>query len=345
MHRLILICFLVCSLPSIAQQKDEAAVISKIFSALQYNDADAYAHLFAGVDSLSEWVVKNAPKNSTSYRKMLSVKNSEQYKAQFDTAIRTESIANFTSFLEKAEPLEINWRETIFIRFELEKMRRGRGLITEKIAKLRMMGYVFFKDQLMQKTYCFSVADIMNVNGYWYGGELVNIFEANTKEQYAQRFKEEQKKLRDIALGIIDTTTNESTASDGDEHEKPSAMKEVVERRYYKGSFDDEIAVRLYVRYIKGSCKEGVCSWEALFKFGDQDGYVKMIVSRTADGKWLFNEELGGMELTLDGKTYTGSYAANSDKTEYEVSFQQVPISPKKLQQLDEILDLGLYGE
>lgn len=345
MFRLWLLCLICFSLPTVAQQNNEAVLVSKIFSALQHHDADAYASLVVGADSLADWVVSTAPKNATTYRKMLAVKNSEYYKIQYDTTIKAASTQNFTGFIEKATPLEINWGDVIFIRYELEKMRSGRGLITEKIAKLRMMGYVFFKDQLMQKTYCFSVADILNVNGNWYAGELINIYEAKTKEEYQKRYKEEQKLLRDIALGIVDTATaTKQKPVDGDEHEKPSTLKEVVERRYYKGKFDDEISVSLYVRYIKGPCEGGVCSWDALFKFGDQDEYVKMVVSRTTDGKWQFNEDLGGMELVLEGKEYTGSYAANSDKTEYEVAFHQIPISPKKLKLLDEILDLGVYG-
>lgn len=343
----ILLISLACSFTSSAQVDNEARLVSKLFTSLQYNDGKAFNDLFAGVDSLAYWILQHADKNSVSYRKMYAVAQSDYYKMQYDSAIHEEAYKNFNAFLDKAGKLNIHWGETIFMRYELDKMRRGRGLITEEVAQLRFLGYIFFKDQLTQKVYCFTVSDIMQVNGNWYGGALVNIFEANTKEKYEEALRAERKRQRLIALGLLpeSDSTQTTDAIDGDEHEKPSSFKEVMERRYYKGTFDNEISVILYVRYIKGPCKEGVCSWEALFKFGDQDDYVKMVVSRTADGKWQFNEELGGMDLTLDGDTYTGMYSSSSDKTGYEVYLKQIPVSPKRLQALDEILESGEYSE
>ena len=66
-----------------------------------------------------------------------------------------------------------------------------------------------------------------------------------------------------------------------------------------------------------------------------------MEVTKTGENKWLFTEELGGMELQLKDKIFTGAYASSSDKTEYDVKFHEADISTKKVQSLDEILDMG----
>lgn len=338
---------LLFSFAALAQQKTEAALIGNLFNSLQHNDSKKYSELFAGVDSLALWVLQHADKNSESYRKMEALQNSPYYLMQFDSSIHEETNKNFEDFLAKSKELNIHWDETIFIRYELEKIRRGRGLISEKIAPLRFMGYVFFKDNLTQKTYAFTVYDIMQVNGLWYGGELTNIFEANNKDIFEEELLAEKKRKRLKELGLSADTKKEHATTDEEEEtsDKPSAMKEVAARKFYKGNFDNEVSVQLYVRYIKGGCPEGVCSWEALFKFGDQDEYVKMEVARTPDGKWLFTEDLGGMELTLNGDVYTGSYAASSDKTEYVVKFVETPISTKKIKVLDEMLEFGTYGQ
>lgn len=339
--------FLCFTVKVAAQQQSEADLIGHIFKSLQYDDNKQFGDLFAGVDSLTQWVLQHADKNSSSYRKMEAIQNSPYYKLRFDSSIREACNKNFQTFIDKSKTLNINWSETIFIRYELDKIRGGRGIINEKIAPLRFLGYVFFKDQLTQKIYCFTVNDLMQVNGLWYGGELVNIFEAKNKEEYEKELLAEKKRKRMQALGLaVDDDKKEHASTDDEpENNKPSFLKQVAERRFYKGWFDNEIKVQLYVRYIKGSCPEGICSWEALFKFGDQDDYVKMDVTRTADGKWIFTEDVGGMELTLNGDIYTGTYSSNSDKTGYEVKFTQTPISPKKLKKLDEILESGDYGE
>jgi hypothetical protein len=97
--------------------------------------------------------------------------------------------------------------------------------------------------------------------------------------------------------------------------------------------------VQLYVRYIKGPCAGGVCSWEALFKFGDQDEWVPMTIAKNKEGNWIFTEELGGMELKLDGSVYTGTWAAGDTKTEYEVYFKESSLSSKKANALDKAMN------
>ncbi len=338
--RIFILCLLLFPLPlsAISQPKTEAALIGEIFACLQTENQPAYISLFPGMDSLAHWVVQHADKQSASYQKMLHLQNNPIALLEYDSVIREEATENFEAFYARSKRLNVHWPETIFLRFELEEIRVGSGVITEKVAPLSFLGYVFFKDQLTQKIYGFTVFDLMQVNGKWYGGELVDIFEAQTKDQFKKALAADRKRKR---LGLPDPELDEHvTTEEEEEMDKPSNLKQVAERRFYRGRFDDEIKVQLYVRYIKGGCPEGICSWEALFKYGDQDEWVRMKVTRTEEGSWLFQEELGSMELELKEEEYTGVYAMSSDKTEYTVHFRQMPISPKKLKLLDGLLEL-----
>ena len=337
-------CLVACSVR--AQVKTEADVVETVIRSLQNKDSWAYIDLFPGIDSMSSWILKYADKSSEPYKRMLYMQDNYYAKLDFDSSIHDEANKQFEYFQKKGTALGIHWDQIVFVRYELEKIRRGRDLISEKIAPLRFLGYVFFKDMLTRKTYALTIFDMMQVNDMWYGGELANVFEASTKDEFEHALAEERKKERMRAQGIIDTTeSNKPITFDEVDDDKPSSMKEVMDRKFYKGEFDDEISVQLYVRHIKGNCPDIICSWEALFKFGDQDEFVKMSVSRTPDGKWLFTEELGGMELELKGNMYIGSYASSSDKTEYEVKLVETPIPLKKVQALDEMLEMGAHGK
>lgn len=322
-----------------AQQANEAMLVAKLFKALQYSDGDAYAKLYANTDSLCSWILQYADVNSESYKKMYFVKNNATAREDYDTIIRTEIDKNLDTFLKKSKTLGVHWDETVFVRYELEKIRRGRGLMIEKIAPLRFLGYIFFKDNFTRKMYGFTVYDIMQVNGKWYGGELVNIFAAENKEQYRKAYDKEKKLLEDIENGIVTVQKDMRDSTDTDkEDDRPSNMKEIVDRKFYKGTFDNEIEVQLYVRYIKGPCPDGICSWDALFKFGDQDEWVSMSVTRN-ESKWLFTEDLGGMDLKLENGIYTGTWAAGDTKTEYDVRLKETNLSAKKANALDKAMD------
>jgi len=339
----LFIFFFCCSGNARSQVLSEGDVIETLMRSLQTKDSRSYIDLFPQTDTIADWVLQYADKTSEPYRRMMYLKDNYAAKQDFDAAIKDEAEKGFSDFLKKGSSIGIHWDQIVFVRYELEKIRRGRDLITEKISPLRFLGYVFVKDMHNRKTYAFTVFDIMQVNNMWYGGELSHIFEADTKEAYEKELAAEKKRLHDRELGIVDTTdaSGQKTSFDENAEQKMPRMKEILERKFYKGKFDNEIPVQLYVRYIKGSCPEVACSWEALFKFGDQDDYVVMEVSRTAEGKWLFTEELGGMELILKDKLYTGSYASASDKTEYDVKLTETDISVKKAATLDLQLDGG----
>jgi hypothetical protein len=340
----LFVSLLLFSASSSAQVPTEAALIENLVFALQNKDSHTYADLFPSIDSMSTWILKRADKNSEAYQRMIYLKENYFARLDFDSSVYAEADKGFKDFLKKTRQFDIRWNETVLVKYELETIRRGRGLLSEKIVPNRFLGYVQIKDMHSRRTFTFTIYDLLQVNGLWYGGELVNIFEASSKDEYEQKLAEAKKKEMLALAGIVDTTATDSTKKLGvlDEADNKSSMlKEVVDRKYYKGKFDGEIPVMLYVRYIKGGCPEGVCSWEALFKFGDEDEYVKMEVTRNEKGVWQFSEDQGGMELMLKDKVFTGTYASNGDQTEYDVKLTETPASDKKIQMLDEIFELG----
>lgn len=327
-----------------AQVPNEAALIENLVYALQNKDSHTYADLFPSIDSMSSWVLQRADKNSEAYQKMILLKENYFARLDFDSSVYAEADKGFKDFLKKTKPFDIRWSETVLMKYELETIRRGRGLVSEKIVPNRFLGYVMIKDMHSRRVFTFTIYDIMQVNGFWYGGELVNIFEASSKDEFETKLAEAKKKEMLALAGIVDSSSTDSTKKLGvlyDPDTKNSTLKEVVDRKYYKGKFDGEIPVILYVRYIKGGCPESVCSWEALFKFGDEDEYIKMEVTRSEDGKWQFSEDEGGMELVLKDKVFTGTYASNGDQTEYDVKLTEAPISDKKVLMFDEIFEMG----
>ena len=132
--------------------------------------------------------------------------------------------------------------------------------------------------------------------------------------------------------------TTDSTGKTDDEE------KEIVERKFYRGWFDDDVPVQFYVQHIKGDCAEPACTYEALFKFGD-DEWVKMSGAKDTAGTWIFTEEAATMELTLDSEIYTGIWSAGPTQSEYEASMKESPLSPSKAKEYDEIIRSGIPVE
>ncbi len=113
------------------------------------------------------------------------------------------------------------------------------------------------------------------------------------------------------------------------------------------GTFDNEIKVKLYIRYLKGSCPEGICAWEAIYKFGDQEDYIKLDVTKTKEGKWLFTEDppVGAMELTFKDNVFTGTWGSADDKTGYDVRLTQMELSPQRALELDGIFNHRAFAK
>jgi hypothetical protein len=205
---------------------------------------------------------------------------------------------------------------------------------------------VFIRDPMLQKTFCFTVGDVLQIGGKWYGGTLTHIFPAETKDAFDQHLEAYRKAVK---LGKDYIPVLVKSEDDNDDGERkavtPAAAggnrKLVVERRFYRGKFDNEISVQLYVRGLRGTCPEGICSWEAAFKFGDQDDWTPMSVSRSADGKWTFTEipPDGVLEVELKGSTYSGTWNASDDGTGYEAVLKEEVPSGTKLKALEAIMD------
>ena len=186
---------------------------------------------------------------------------------------------------------------------------------------------------------------------------MLNILEASTIDQFNEKEAQEKKYFDWLAKNpIIDTpltdtskksaTTDTAKAKkikktnlsmdDGDEEEKSSVRKKVIDRRYYEGKFDNEIPVKLYIRYLKDRANNKTYAYDGLYKFGDQVKYVKLYITRTPDGKWNMEDDpsVGTLELTLKDKTYTGSWTNNDNNTGYDAVLTQADLPQKKLEQL-----------
>lgn len=127
------------------------------------------------------------------------------------------------------------------------------------------------------------------------------------------------------------------------DEDKNKMRWEVVDRKLYKGLFDDDIAVELYVRYMKDANGK-VTNWDGLYKFGDMQDYVKLEITKTEDGKWMMEEPAGIMELELNLKVYTGSWTNGDNQTGYDVELTQKDLSQAKAMKLDRILENNAGG-
>ena len=267
-------------------------------------------------------------------------------------------------------------------RFELQKEEETpdlRGL--DKVATERFMGYVFVRDIGERETFCITITEIQKFQGFFVGGQVNNIMEASTIEEYNRRVEYERNyviraKIAEDDSALIaakrDSLRNDSVKKgwlklartdslknvDSAKLKKASLLnaniadddtlkirREVVERKYYEGKFDDEIPVELYVRYMKNVASNTVMYWDALYKFGDQKSYIKLDVTKTGD-KWEFDDDppVGSMELYLKNRIYTGSWVNNESQSGYDVVLKEAPIAPHKLEKLDKILEEGLSG-
>jgi len=261
-------------------------------------------------------------------------------------------------------------------RYELHKQEPTRDLPGyDVIAPERFQGYMFVRDLLGRRTYCVTITEIQKIQGYFFGGQVINILEANTLDQYHQKEKEEQKYfawlaknallggvdeadslLKKDTTALVDDGSDTSAAarkrrllsadSGGGEDEKARSRKEVVDRKYYEGFFDEEIPVKLFIRYMRGPSSAKVVAYDGLYKFGDQRKYVRLNITKNADSTWLMDDDapLGTLDLVLRGKKYTGSWTNSETQTGYDAVLQQADLPQVIMEQFEKILDQGLSG-
>lgn len=344
--------------------KTEAELLAKIVNCLQYGDTITYSGLFADFDTVWKQVLTYPDTSADIIAEMSHIRSHPEKVAQFDPYYNHSIVANFYAVVKKGKDAGIHWNNISLVRYELYKERLTRDLIGyEKVAPVRFRGFVFIRDELTRKKYCFTVSEIQQIQGYWYGGQVLNIFQAATTDEYLAKEQDEEKIQRTMketgkseaevaAMLHIDTAPKPDSADsddkDDDDNENQTKAnplhglmkKEVVDRKVFKGTFDNEIPIILYIRYLKGNCPSGICAWEAIYKFGDQDDYIKLDVTKT-DGKWLFTEDppLGSMELTLKDKTYTGTWQSSDEQTGYDVRLTETLLTNKQMVHLDEIME------
>ncbi len=361
-HYLILfLCIVGIRSTSVAQHATEKDLVHEILISLQTGDDSAYASLFPTYKLIAEAAFRFQP-DSAQMERINRLRNNLRHVRNFDPEMNPKIIDMMNFVRQKGSDSGVHWGDILLAKFELDKQRLPYELIGfELIAPIRMQGYIFIRDMLTRKRYGIAVRDIFLIGDKWYGGAVLNILEASSAAEYEESLAIEAKELAFLMkakkLGLLDSILAAKDSirksklypagyEDEDEEVETATMyKEIMERKVYTGYFDKTIEVELYMRSIKGTCPEGICSWEAMYKFGDLDEYIILEVERKPDGTFVFTEdELGLMELVLKGSTFTGTWTSVRDKTEYEAYLKEKEeIRDRKLYKLDKTFEELLW--
>jgi hypothetical protein len=334
----VVLLMVMAAMPCTAQKRKgkrgntEQGLINRIISCLDRKDAYCYMDLFPDIDTLTKIAMQYADSNSREYREAQELQENPVKMMHADSVYRANLKASFDSLIAEGEAQDIHWESIVLVRYELVKQRQTRNELYEKMAPTRFVGYIFFVDALTRRVFGMMAGDMLQIKGEWYGGRLREVYEAGTKDEWddARYYAKKHKK-----------TETDSTKKKEDVFEQPEladrAQKVIVERKFYAGMFDNEIPVQLYVRSLKGSCPQGICAWEAIYKFGDQDDYIRLNITRTEDGKWQMVEDppSGVMDLTLNKGVFTGTWTSTDNQTGYDVKLTELPASEKKIKRLD----------
>jgi hypothetical protein len=352
---------LLCCLESrqgFAQANTEEIQVGRILQCLQVGGSDLFTRLFAPYDTVLSVAQKFTDPNPNEVKKVQNLMAVPQKLQQFDPVYNQQMITDFDAALKKGKDSGLHWTDMTMARYELEKMILPRELVgLTKIMSLRMRGYIFVEDMLTRRRYLIEVSDVYTLQNKWYGGRIVNVLEAETIDEYLEKRAAEKKMAKEKLLAEMYGTGDPSDAvdttkaivkknTDDEDDNEEEQRRDVIERKYYTGTFDNETKVELYVRGLKGPCPETVCSWEAMYRFQDMDDYIKLEVTRGPDGSWIFNEEpeVGVMELKLGNEKFTGTWMSLKDKTEYEVNLEEKKeVKGKKLFKMDYIIENDLY--
>ncbi|MBA3828672.1 MAG: hypothetical protein H0X33_07030 [Taibaiella sp.] len=362
---LYIICLLFCSITCLAIGKkkkydgpprSEAELIARTLNCLQYADTFTYDALFPTTDTVWKQIVEYRATDQQQSEKIGYIRMHPEKVRQFDPFYNPLINKSFAYVEKKGSDSGIHWHDILLMRYELQKIKLTRDMVGyELVVPIRYKGFVFIKDMISRKDYVFAMNEVQMMNNFWYGGQVINIFEARSVDEYlAKDFAEMRLRKRMQELGITDEIAATDSLGnkvkqneDEDEDESKKPQKEVADRKYYVGKFDNEIPVKLYIRYLKGNCPGGVCSWQAIYKFGDQDDYIKLDVEKKADSTWEFTEDppIGGMDLKLKGKIYTGNWMGADNETGYDVRLTESDASPAKVKALDNIIENHLWAK
>ena len=333
---------------SIAQRKEgmtgwkgkdrgEGEHISKILRCLQREELMNYTQIFPTVENMSRWIIEVSPPRSSAYQKAVFYLNKPELLHIMDTSIRNARKKEFNKLLHKAENIGLHWSKTILLNYELERMKKTRDTVLEKIAPERFLGYVFVKDQITDSIYCFTVSDLQMIKGKWYGGYLKNLFKADTKAAYELQRMLEEKFYAKLAHSKKDSVNLIIDSLDDSRNDF------IVARKYYEGTLDGFIPIELYIRYIKDTCAEDVCRYEALYKFGDNEDFISLRVSKK-EKEWTFKEDKYNafMQLTLGKIKYTGIWNDPAEHIKYKAVLTELEELPEETKDLDADLDQAI---
>ena len=312
----------------------EADLVLRLTEALKIGNRSGYLRLFPEAEIFAENVLRHSDTTSAIHAQMQRLLAEPDRLFEFDASVDSARLADFDSLRAQGERMGVRWLDVRFARFELERMRTSRDALWEKVAPVRFLGYVFLLDPVTGKSYCYTVGDILQIGGKWYGGTLTRVFETSTKAGFEAHFAAARKAERKGEV-YMPAPPREPTEEEEETEASDAPRKIVLERKFYEGTFDGETRGQLYLRGLKGDCGPGPCIWEAVFKFGDDD-WQAVSVTRT-EGKWLIAEDPGpgAMDLTLEGKVFTGQWTSGADQTGYEVKLTETVPSNKKLSTLE----------
>jgi len=331
-------------------------------------------------------VMHNPDRSPEAIKELNDLREHPTVLINFDPFYNHAIVGRFAYVLKKGDDSGVHWNGLVTQRYELQKQGLSEGMQgLQRIAPERYKGYLFVRDMLGSTTYCITITEIQKIDGYFYGGQVLNVLEANSVDEFLRREENERRYQAKLEQQAIDASSDSVRMADSlkaklvhtDSMKKDSVItapaagiaktdtakknhlllsvtvadedtsktrKEVIDRRYYSGMFDDEIPVKLYIRYMKDPSGKAK-SWDALYKFGDMQQYVKLDVSQPSEGKWLFEEPVATMELELSEKVYTGTWTNGGNQTGYDVVLTQKSISQQKILDLDRILETGTWGK
>ncbi len=339
----------------------EAELMHKLLGTMSRRDTAGYFALFPPFDTLWSMVMRNNSKDPAVQNELNNLRQHPQMLIEFDPLYNRDIMGRFANVLGKGEDSGITWRYVVMARYELYRQEPSRAFIgLEHIMPERFNGYMFVSDGFNRLVFCVSVAEIQKIKGQFFGGQVLNILQASSVDEF--RMKEQREKewfewvaahpdsvlvkkpAKDTTAGADTTAEDDPLALSREEDDEGDMRKNVVDRKYYEGLMDNEIPIRMYVRYMKpipGRPQQ----FDGLYKLGDNRKYVRLEINRTEDGRWIIEDEnfVGTMELKLTGRTYTGAWT-NADENGFDVEMTQKGTVKGKIETLDAILDQGLSG-
>ncbi len=337
----------------------EGGLVYKVLQCMQRRDTAAYFDLFPPFDTLWSMVNRNTDNSPEAQQELSNLKQHPQILVEFDPLYNRSIIGGFAHVLAKGEDSGVQWSSVVMARYELHRQEPNQSMIGySRIVPERFAGYVFVQDEFNRVTYCIRIAEIQKIKGQFFGGQLLNVLKAKNVDEFVRKEEMEQDYLRWLAAhpdtatvvatkdstDVADTAAGENpllmhreegTDDDGDKRE------EVVDRRYYEGMMDNEIPIKMYIRYMRiipGKPQQ----YDGLYKLGDSKKYLKLEITVTPEGKWVIEDEsaVGVMELALKGRNYLGGWS-NADENGFDVIMTQTGTPKGKVEILDKILDRG----